>query len=276
MSNTQQPIRGFYAVIPADVRYDENLTPNAKLLYGEITALCNEYGECQVSNGYFADLYGVTTTSISTWISGLQKWGYLNTIIDYKTNIRTICLGSQPTHENVLSGGVKEIFHTSERKLNSNNKETNKENNKNKYKDEPKPSPLIDLKAKSGSKAKSEDYATMNSMVAAYSQDPGIREALMAYLSQRKKKGLTSQQWGIILGDLKKFAGDDVNLTIEKVRGAFAGGYMQIIATWEKPRQTGLNRGKAQFDNTSGSSTPTTEPQEDVYVLDEQGNPVGF
>lgn len=283
MSNNQQPIRGFYAIIPADVRYNETLTPNAKLLYGEITALCNEYGECQVSNGYFADLYGVTTTSISTWISSLQKCGYLITFIDYKTNIRTIRLGTDPTHENVLSDpvkksfrGVKEIFHTPERNLNSNNNKTNnKENNKPNTKDEAKSTPLIDVRAKGGAKTKADDYATMNSMIAAFSQDPDIREALTHYFNQRRKKGLTPPQWKIILDDLRKFAGDDLFLTLEKIHGAFAGGYMQIIATWEKPRQTGMNRNKAQFDNTGGSA-PTKEPQEDSFAFDEQGNPIGF
>lgn len=35
---------GYYAIIPADVRYNEQLPPNAKLLYGEITALTTQQG----------------------------------------------------------------------------------------------------------------------------------------------------------------------------------------------------------------------------------------
>lgn len=71
--------KSYFAIIPANVRYDQELTASAKLLYGEITALCNEKGYCWATNAYFANLYGVTKTSISQWIQQLAKKGYITT-----------------------------------------------------------------------------------------------------------------------------------------------------------------------------------------------------
>ena len=67
----------FYAVIPASVRYDADLPANAKLLYGEITALANHRGYCFATNRYFAELYSVTTFTVSRWISLLEARGHI-------------------------------------------------------------------------------------------------------------------------------------------------------------------------------------------------------
>lgn len=69
---------GYYAVIPANVRYDKRLKPNAKLLFGEITCLTNKKGFCWAENSYFAELFQVSTETISRWISQLSNYGYLS------------------------------------------------------------------------------------------------------------------------------------------------------------------------------------------------------
>ena len=82
--------KAYYAIIPANVRYDEDLTPNAKLLYGEITALCNEKGYCWASNTYFAELYKTSTKTISRCISQLVDKNYISLELVYKENSKEI------------------------------------------------------------------------------------------------------------------------------------------------------------------------------------------
>lgn len=75
--------KSYFAVLPADIRYDKKLKDKAKLLYGEITALCNEKGYCWASNSYFAELYGVSKETVSRLISNLCNQGYLSIEILY-------------------------------------------------------------------------------------------------------------------------------------------------------------------------------------------------
>lgn len=80
----------YYAIIPAEIRYDKDLMANAKLLYGEITALCNEKGICWASNEYFASLYEVSKETISRWISQLAKKEYIFIKMFYKKDSKEI------------------------------------------------------------------------------------------------------------------------------------------------------------------------------------------
>lgn len=71
----EQP--NYYAIIPANVRYDNDLKANEKLMYGEITSLSNKHGYCNASNKYFANLYGKDIDTVSDWINNLKKKGYV-------------------------------------------------------------------------------------------------------------------------------------------------------------------------------------------------------
>lgn len=79
MADRQKP--AYYAVIPADVRYDDRIPPNAKLLYGEVSALCNSEGICTAGNEYFAEIYGMTDRTIRGLIRALDDAGYVRTEI---------------------------------------------------------------------------------------------------------------------------------------------------------------------------------------------------
>ena len=96
----------YYAVIPAEIRYDKELTANEKILYGEITALTNKNGECWAGNEYFANLYKVKNRSVSRWISHLKEKRYITISLEYKNdtkeiNKRIIKINGIPIDKNV-------------------------------------------------------------------------------------------------------------------------------------------------------------------------------
>lgn len=98
----------YYAIIPANVRYDSELTPNAKLLYGEISALTQKNGVCYATNKYFSELYNVSQVSISKWINSLVDKGYVNFEIVYKEGTKEIL----NRHLTLVYDTVKENLYT--------------------------------------------------------------------------------------------------------------------------------------------------------------------
>ena len=113
--------RSYYAVIPANVRYDERLPMGARFLYGEITALCNERGYCWAGNKYFADLYKVTDRTVRTWISSLISNGYIVSDLIYRENSKEVearyLKVTELTSGRNLPTPPEENFHTSGKKL---------------------------------------------------------------------------------------------------------------------------------------------------------------
>lgn len=66
-----------YSVIPARVRYDNELRPNAKLLYGELSALAMAEGYCWASNSYLAELFGLSANTVAALIKQLKDRGHI-------------------------------------------------------------------------------------------------------------------------------------------------------------------------------------------------------
>jgi len=80
----------YYAIIPAEVRYSKALTPNAKLLYAEITALCNMNGKCTASTEYFCRLYEVSRGAVQNWLKMLDDNDYIQRTVIYKQGTKQI------------------------------------------------------------------------------------------------------------------------------------------------------------------------------------------
>ena len=110
----------YYAVIPSNVRYDPELVPNEKLMFGEITALANKQGECWATNKYFSELYNVHINTVSIWIQHLKIKGYIETKIIYKEDNKTIEKRLIKIHGEPIKKNVKTYQQKDEKGINKN------------------------------------------------------------------------------------------------------------------------------------------------------------
>lgn len=176
--------KSYYAIIPANVRYDKDLIPNAKLLYGEITALSNEKGYCWAYNSYFAELYGVSKTSISKWVNQLIAKGYLKSTIIYRDGTKEIL----NRYLTIIIVGIEE-------KLNTPIKEKLKDNNT-----------LINNTINNKKKETEFDI-----LINSYTTNEDLKNNLYDFIKARSalKKNLTTEALKRIMNKLDKLASDD-------------------------------------------------------------------
>lgn len=80
----------YFAIIPAVVRYNKNLTDKEKLIYAEITALSNKEGCCWASNAYFAELYNASERTIRSAITNLVEQKLIERKITYRKGSKEI------------------------------------------------------------------------------------------------------------------------------------------------------------------------------------------
>ena len=207
MSEKEQ--KAYYAVIPANVRYDKRLKANEKLLYGEITALTNERGYCWAGNKYFSDLYGVTPQAVSKWINGLKYCGYISIEYTYKNGTKEIesriiklastnvseVLTNDPEVLTNVSGGINKCLRGYKQKVKDNNTYLNNTDNN-----------TVSNKKERKSKSKSYDE-----QIAEYTQDEELQEALKAFVQMRAfiKKPLTEYGLKLLLNKLSKIGRTD-------------------------------------------------------------------
>ena len=236
--------KSYYAIIPANVRYDEDLTPNAKLLYGEITALCNEKGYCWASNLYFAELYKVSKTSISKWISQLISRGYISSKIIYVEGTRIIeerrLYITLPIEEKLnryetkVKEGIEEKLNTPiEEKLKDNNTVINNTFNIN----------------------KKEKETSLDKLIKDYTSNGNLIETLKDFIKMRKaiKKPLTDRGLKIILTKLDGFSNDD-NTKIEILENSIGNCWQGVFQLKAYEQNKSLNSSVSKNNNNIQNS----------------------
>lgn len=224
----EQP--NYYAIIPAEVRYNENLAPNEKLLYGEITALCNKTGQCFATNNYFAELYNVEIETISRWIKHLINNGFITSYVDKENgNARYIQL-NQYLLTNLSIPIDKKINSPIDKKINNNNTSNNNTNNNT-------------SNIKENKKENQQD--TINS----YNFSQSINEIINDWLIYKKEKGQTYKSIGLtkmlnsIVKGIKEFGEQAVIDSINKAMESNYAGFFIKGKTYQKPQQNGYISG---------------------------------
>lgn len=229
--------RSYYAIIPANVRYDKDLAPNAKLLYGEITALCNEKGYCWASNQYFAELYGVSVLSVKRWVNSLVTKGYVYRTLTYKPNSKEVDkrILSIDSGIKIDTTSVQKCYDPSIKNDTSSSIKNDTDNNTSIN------NTFNNTDIYNGKKKQKSE--TVNSVIAEYTENKDLQDALHDFVDMRTKarKPLTARAMKLSLNELDKLAVDDVTkiaivnqsivhswLTFYKLQNNNNGGQRQL------------------------------------------------
>lgn len=190
----------YYSIIPANIRYDKRLQPRAVLLYGEITALTHTNGYCWATDSYFAELYKVSKTTVQSWLSSLEKCGYISRKKVYKEGTkeiknRYIKILEYPTQENLGTYPRKPKDPTQEN-LRENTTVNNTLNNTNNNKPSKPPKPVAKRecfeslwKLYPNKKGKESAFNSYKRSIKDGVTDDEIKQGINNYLAEIKAKG---------------------------------------------------------------------------------------
>jgi len=235
----------YYAVIPADVRYDDRIPANAKLLYGEISALIGKDGFCFAGNAYFAKLYQLSERTISKLISDLQDKDYIileydrdpgtGQILSRKIYLRVSVTEERPVEENFhtpgknLQEGMEENFQDTGTSITDISKENKKESPQKKQRKkrtppeedfDPLPSLIEWIKSVLADKW---EPAALNSLYAAFVRFVENRKAI-------KKPMKTNGAVTALCNRLARLSGADIPTMIDLLDTATCNGWQTVYA----------------------------------------------
>lgn len=112
-----------YAILPASVRYDKELTPGAKLLYAELTATCTTNGVSEPDSIALCEVLDIDRRTIYRYYKQLADRGHIQRLPvgKFKLPLGFESLSSSSVEEEISAEQkdfFKEFFNTFERGLN--------------------------------------------------------------------------------------------------------------------------------------------------------------
>ena len=231
----------FYAILPADVRYDKRLKPMEKILYSEITSLTNKEGYCYAQNSYFAELYEVHKNTISTWITHLVEVGYLRLKINYYEGTKNIkerrLYISTPINKNIDTPINENVDTYQSKSLDPINENIDTPINEN---------------VEDNNKYINNKFNNIYIF-----RDEKVREKFEYFLEQRRiaQKGLSQIQVDIFAQKLHEHSNGNIQKAIDILDYSIMGNYPQLY-----PQRTESgSKSKNKYSNKNDSGFEVTE-----------------
>jgi len=270
MEDLQRDFKGIW--IPKEVWLDSRLTALDKIILMEIHSLDSEEKGCYASNKYLADFCQCTETKVSTTISKLKEFGYIE-LTNFDGRYRSLKIKSLSLKN--LKSDIKN-FKSNNIDNNILNNNINNINIIDIEKTESTKSSILE-KPKKELTEKQKQAIERNKILEEFikDEDEDIQKAFKDYVNIRRKRGLEPKQLQIILEDFEKaYKNKSKQEILEQLRKATAGGWMQLVYTFNgKPKTT--YGSKPTFDNTAGNDVGNrkiTDEEMDKWTFEEKRN----
>ncbi len=84
------------SIVPKDfikmgeIRFAKKIPASVKIFYCELASMCEDTGTIEVNAEYFAELYQVTTVTVSYWINNLLKRQLINMSLIVEDKVRVM------------------------------------------------------------------------------------------------------------------------------------------------------------------------------------------
>lgn len=261
----------YYAIIPANVRYNKNLPYLEKFLYCEFTALSNLNGYCMAKNKYFAELYEKDEKTISRAISHLEEMGFIH--IEYEkvgariTKRKIYPLDIKTTSDKIVNGtettSDKNITREQQKLLSTIDKIVTDNNSSYKY--------IINLIMLSFNKDKGIEQN--KSLILEYFNNKAIVDAIEKWIKFKAEKKQSYKETGLkgLLTKLKKDANNNgEQYVIDCIEWSISQNYSGIYPP--KEQKASNNSSELKFENgylvTSRASIRGQYTEEDLKRYD--------